>query len=211
MAAEQRPAARHLAALSLSHAPAFLARPWQVVPNVSDFTALQAAWRGSSSSAGGPGATMSAGAGRRRSLLDSSSDAGNETELPASAVGTWTNCTATCTYTVRGPCCPGTGVAAVAAACGQWKLVAAMRAVQPLTALAPPGPLQGLSSGQYSLQVRGRDAAGNVGNASQPYPFEVRRCLWLWGELFGGACAEQASPPCMPPRPCWPSCPAKPA
>ena len=82
------------------------ALPPQTVPDQATFTALQNAWRGADVSTAGAitrsnGTWGLAGApgGRRRSLLQSGG--GQETRLPASAVGTWTNCSATCTYEVR--------------------------------------------------------------------------------------------------------------
>lgn len=63
-----------------------------------------------------------------RRLLASSE--GGATVLPASAVGSWANCSAECTY-------------------------------------------EGLATGYYSLRVKAVDAAGNAGNATAPYPFQV--------------------------------------
>lgn len=75
----------------------------QVVSNASDFTALQSAWSSRGGSGGSGSNTMSVDAGQRRGLLDSSAGGGgDETVLPASAVGSWTNCTATCSYSVGG-------------------------------------------------------------------------------------------------------------
>lgn len=42
--------------------------------------------------------------------------------------------------------------------------------------LAAAPLVQGLGSGLYSLQVRAVDTAGNAGNASLAYPFEVGSC-----------------------------------
>jgi hypothetical protein len=125
----------------------------QTVADQAAYTALQDAWRGDSVSTSGTVTRNSGGwGGRRRSLLQSSGD--SETRVPASAVGTWTNCSATCTY-------------------------------------------EGLGSGLYSLQVRAIDAAGNAGNASLAYPFEVDASIGkskfpLWAIIacaVGGAAA----------------------
>ncbi|PSC76615.1 Serine protease ABC transporter B family tagA isoform A [Micractinium conductrix] len=104
------------------------------VPDSATYAALQTAWQEGSAAGGSQPTTMAAGGrgwGRRR-LTQAVAEA--ETKLPASAVGTWTNCTAVCTY-------------------------------------------ENLGGGQYSLQVRAVDAAGNTGNASQLYPFEVDSSL----------------------------------
>lgn len=66
------------------------------------YTALQNAWRGDSVSTAGAVTRNASSWGTtngRRLLQSSGSD---ETRLPASAVGTWTNCSATCTYEVGG-------------------------------------------------------------------------------------------------------------
>jgi hypothetical protein len=96
----------------------------QNLPDEAAYSQLQLAAQGGDI----PSAVAATGAGGRRRLL-----AQGETVLPASAVGSWTNCSAACTY-------------------------------------------DGLASGFYSLQVRAVDEAGNVGNTTDPYPFEVR-CL----------------------------------
>jgi hypothetical protein len=105
----------------------------QAVADEVAFSDLQLAIQGGDSPSGAANAVSqsgSSGQGRRRRSLLAEGDGGTETVLPASAVGTWTNCSAACTY-------------------------------------------KGLASGLYSLQVRAVDAAGNQGNASEPYPFEV--------------------------------------
>lgn len=66
------------------------------------YTALQNAWRGDSVSTAGAVTRNASSWGTtngRRLLQSSGSD---ETRLPASAVGTWTNCSTTCTYEVGG-------------------------------------------------------------------------------------------------------------
>lgn len=71
----------------------------QTVADQAAYTALQNAWRGDSvSTAGTVTRNWGSNSGRRRSLLQSGGS--SETRLPASAVGTWTNCSATCTYEV---------------------------------------------------------------------------------------------------------------
>lgn len=120
------------------------------MPDQAAFTALQNAWMGAGVSTAAAPTTQSSGfvysgTNGRRLLEDAA------TVVPASAVGAWTNCSATCRY-------------------------------------------QGLASGLYSLQVRAVDAAGNAGNASLPYPFEVRCCSWSGGGWLGsGRCACRGS------------------
>ena len=72
----------------------------QKVPDSATYAALQTAWQEGSAAGGSQPTTMAAG-GRgwgRRWLTQAVAEA--ETKLPASAVGTWTNCTAVCTYEV---------------------------------------------------------------------------------------------------------------
>jgi len=73
----------------------------QTVVDQAAYDALQNAWRGDSVSTSGTvtrNTSWGGTSGRRRSLLQSGGS--DETKLPASAVGTWTNCSATCTYEV---------------------------------------------------------------------------------------------------------------
>ena len=92
------------------------------MPDQATYSALQNAFSGSIATAGAVTRTTPGGMnGRRRLLDDSSGNSSNETVLPASAVGTWTNCSATCTYEVgrgRRPGCCSPQAAYTACMCG---------------------------------------------------------------------------------------------
>lgn len=154
----------------------------QTVADQAAYTALQNAWRGDSvSTAGTVTRNWGSISGRRRSLLQSGGS--SETRLPASAVGTWTNCSATCTYEVGGSVAKHGLERLLPAAATHTRIppcIPGLNLCLPDTCSPVVWPLlilwQGLGSGLYSLQVRAVDAAGNAGNASLAYPFEVGSC-----------------------------------
>lgn len=136
----------------------------QTVPDAATFTRLQTEWAGGSVTAAG---STTRGAGGRRLQQAPPDAAGQPTVLPSSAVGTWSNCSASCRYEGLGSGLYSLRVRAVDAAGN------AGNETQP-----------------YPLEVRGRGGAG-AGAARATHPLAHSQAI---GAAAGSGCGSSGLP-----------------